>query len=173
MAREMGRHYNERRDLEKQYNKNRTVNEKAKDRIRELHPEISDPRGHDILKYKLWEEQNGRCAYSLISISMEDLFDPGTAEVDHIIPYSRCFDDSNANKVLVLKRENQNKGNRTPFEWFGSDEKRWKEFTSFVTTLKIRKKKKDHLLKQNFDEEQADQFKSRHLNDTRYITKIG
>lgn len=172
MARDMGRRYRDRRELERLYNKNRQVNENAKSRIRELHPEISDPRGHDILKYKLWEEQNGRCAYSLRSISMEDLFDPGTAEVDHIIPYSRCFDDSNANKVLVLKKENQNKGNRTPFEWFGNDEKRWEEFKSYVTTLKVRRKKKDHLLKENFDEDQAEQFKSRHLNDTRYITRF-
>lgn len=171
MAREMGRPYNERRDLEKQYSKNRTVNENAKKRIRELHPEISDPRGHDILKYKLWEEQNGRCAYSLKPIKVDYLFGPGTAEVDHIIPYSRCFDDSNANKVLVLSKENQNKGDRTPFEWFGNDEKRWEEFTSYVTTLKVRRKKKDHLLKKNFDEDQAEQFKSRHLNDTRYITR--
>lgn len=104
MAREMGRHYNERREIEKQYNKNRTINEKAKSRIQELHPEISDPRGHDILKYKLWEEQDGRCAYSLYPIPMEHLFDYGFAEVDHIIPYSRSFDDSNANKVLVLTK---------------------------------------------------------------------
>lgn len=172
MAREMGRHYNERREIEKQYNKNRTINEKAKSRIQELHPEIGDPRGHDILKYKLWEEQDGRCPYSLKSIPIERLFDYGFAEVDHIIPYSRSFDDSNANKVLVLAKENQNKQNRTPYEWFGSDTVRWDQFISYVNSLKVRKKKKDLLLKQNFDDEQAEQFKSRHLNDTRYITRF-
>lgn len=172
LAREMGRPYNERRDLEKQYNKNRLINENAKKQIRELHPAISDPRGHDILKYKLWQEQNGRCAYSMKAIEMNHLFDPGYAEVDHIIPYSRSFDDSNANKVLVLKTENQNKQNRTPFEWFGHHETKWQEFTSYVTTLKVSKKKKDLLLKTNFDDEQAEAFKSRHLNDTRYITRF-
>lgn len=172
LAREMGRHYNERRELEKQYNNNRKINDNAKKRIRELHPEISDPRGHDILKYKLWEEQNGRCAYSINPIKMEELFDPGVAEVDHIIPYSRSFDDSNANKVLVLKSENQNKKNRTPFEWFGGDTNRWEKFTSYINTLKVRKKKKDLLLKKNFNDEQAEQFKARHLNDTRYITRF-
>ncbi|RDW17502.1 type II CRISPR RNA-guided endonuclease Cas9 [Oceanobacillus arenosus] len=172
LARDMGRHYTERREIEKQYNKNRLVNEKAKDRIQELHPEFSDPRGHDILKYKLWEEQDGRCAYSLKPIPMDDLFNPGYAEVDHIIPYSRSFDDSNANKVLVLSKENQNKKNRTPYEWFGRDVVRWDKYTSYVNTLKVRKKKKDLLLKQNFDEEQAETFKSRHLNDTRYITRF-
>jgi CRISPR-associated endonuclease Csn1 len=172
LAREMGRPYNERRDIEKLYNKNRTINENAKNQIRELHPAISDPRGHDILKYKLWQEQNGRCAYSHNPISVERLFDPGYVEVDHIIPYSRSFDDSNANKVLVLKTENQNKQNRTPFEWFGHDESKWQAFTSSVMTLKVSKKKKDLLLKMNFDDEQAENFKSRHLNDTRYITRF-
>ncbi|MBT2214690.1 type II CRISPR RNA-guided endonuclease Cas9 [Virgibacillus dakarensis] len=172
LAREMGRHYKERKDIEKQYNNNRKINDKAKSRIQELHPEISDPRGHDILKYKLWDEQNGKCAYSLKPIPMEHLFDYGFAEVDHIIPYSRSFDDSNANKVLVLSKENQNKKNRTPFEWFGSDEVRWEQYISYVNSLKVRKKKKDLLLKQNFDEDQAEQFKSRHLNDTRYITRF-
>ncbi|MFD1067992.1 type II CRISPR RNA-guided endonuclease Cas9 [Oceanobacillus locisalsi] len=173
LAREMGRHYKDRRDLEKQYNKNRTVNEKAKDRIQELHPEISSPRGHDILKYKLWEEQDGKCAYSIKPISMDQLFQHGEAEVDHIIPYSRSFDDSNANKVLVLSKENQNKQNKTPYEWFGrSDARRWEQYISYVNSLKIRKKKKDLLLKQNLDEEQEDNFKSRHLNDTRYITRF-
>lgn len=172
LAREMGRHYKDRRELEKQYNKNRSINEKAKDRILELHPEISSPRGHDILKYKLWEEQDGKCAYSLDPIKIDELFDYGVAEVDHIIPYSRSFDDSNANKVLVLSKENQNKQNRTPFEWFGSDTHRWEQYISYVNSLKIRKKKKDLLLKKNFDHEQAEEFKSGHLNDTRYITRF-
>ncbi|WP_231784117.1 type II CRISPR RNA-guided endonuclease Cas9 [Lentibacillus sp. JNUCC-1] len=172
MARDMGRHYTERREIEKQFNKNRQVNDKAKERIQELHPQLSDPRGHDILKFKLWEEQNGCCAYSMKSITMDHLLDPGYTEVDHIIPYSRSFDDSNANKVLVLTSENQNKRNQTPYEWFGNDVVKWDEFTSYVNTLKVRKKKKNLLLKKNFDEDEAEQFKSRHLNDTRYITRF-
>lgn len=171
LAREMGRHYNERREIEKQYNKNRSINEQAKKLIREIQPAMSEPRGHDILKYKLWQEQDGRCAYSIDKIQAARLLETGYVEVDHVIPYSRSFDDSNANKVLVLKAENQNKQNRTPFEWFGHDEQRWQKYCSFVTTLKVGKKKKDLLLKQNLDEEQAEQFKSRHLNDTRYITR--
>lgn len=171
LAREMGRPYAERKKLSKDYNTNRTLNEKARKKIRELHPSISDPRGHDILKYKLWEEQNGRCPYSLESITIERLFEPGYAEVDHIIPYSRSFDDSNQNKVLVLGRENQNKQNRTPYEWFGHDKTKWEQFTSYVSSLKVGRKKKGLLLKINFDDEQEDAFRTRQLNDTRYITR--
>ena len=103
---------------------------------------------------------------------MEKLFTVGYAEVDHIIPYSRSFDDSNNNKVLVLGKENQNKQNRTPYEWFGSDEARWSNFELYVNALKVRPKKKNLLLKMNFDEAQAEEFKARHLNDTRYITRF-
>lgn len=172
LAREMGRPYAERRDLEKQYNKNRTLNDEARAQIRELLPEISAPRGHDILKYKLWQQQDGRCAYSLRPIPLDELFKPGYAEVDHIIPYSRSFDDSNANKVLVLSEMNQNKRNKTPYEWFGRDEHRWNQFVSYVKTLKVSKKKKDLLLKEDLDGEQEETFKSRHLNDTRYMTRF-
>ncbi|WP_262393545.1 type II CRISPR RNA-guided endonuclease Cas9 [Sporolactobacillus inulinus] len=173
LAREMGRPYSERRDLETQYNHNRTVNDQAKEHIQELFPAMSAPRGHDILKYKLWQQQQGQCAYSLESIPAERVFEPGYAEVDHIIPYSRSFDDSNSNKVLVLSRMNQEKKNRTPYEWFGGDEHRWQKFETYVTTLKkVDKKKKSLLTKKNVDEEQEETFKSRHLNDTRYITRF-
>ncbi|CAM3260988.1 type II CRISPR RNA-guided endonuclease Cas9 [Sporolactobacillus spathodeae] len=172
LAREMGRPYNERRDLEKQYNKNRTVNDQAKVNIQELFPAVSDPRGHDILKFKLWQQQDGKCAYSLEPIPAENIFEPGYAEVDHIIPYSRSFDDSNSNKVLVLSKMNQAKKDRTPFEWFGGDEHRWKQFESYVNALKVNRKKKSLLTKKNMDNEEEETFKSRHLNDTRYITRF-
>lgn len=172
LAREMGRPYAERRKVEKDYNANRLVNDKARARIRELHPNISEPRGHDILKYKLWEEQNGKCPYSLKPITIDRLFEPGYAEVDHIIPYSRSFDDSNQNKVLVLGKENQNKQNRTPYEWFGHNEKKWEQFISYVSSLKVGRKKKGLLLKMNFDNEEENAFRERQLNDTRYITRF-
>ncbi|BBN98184.1 type II CRISPR RNA-guided endonuclease Cas9 [Sporolactobacillus terrae] len=171
LAREMGRPYSERRDLEKQYNKNRTNNDQVKEHIQELYPAMSAPRGHDILKFKLWQQQQGKCAYSLEKIPADEVFETGYVEVDHIIPYSRSFDDSNSNKVLVLSRMNQEKKNRTPFEWFGEDEHRWQRFESYVNTLKVDKKKKSLLTKKDVDEEQEATFKSRHLNDTRYITR--
>lgn len=172
LASEMGRPYNERRELEKAYKKNREINKQDRKHILELHPEFSEPRGHDILKYKLWQEQNGLCAYSIQPITLERLFEPGYVEVDHIIPYSRSFDDSNSNKVLVFAKENRNKQDRTPYEWFGHNEAKWESFTSFVKTLTVNKKKKDLLLKMNFDDEQAESFRLRHVNDKRHFTSF-
>ena len=55
--------------------------------------------------------------YSLRQMSLEKLFSPNYAEVDHIVPYSKSFDDSRKNKVLVLTEENRNKGNRLPLQY--------------------------------------------------------
>ncbi|WP_217587307.1 type II CRISPR RNA-guided endonuclease Cas9 [Lentibacillus saliphilus] len=170
LGREMGRRYPERRDLEKQYNRNRQLNDSAKETIRKLRPQNGVLRGHDILKFKLWEEQKGRCAYSNNFISVDQLFEAGYAEVDHIIPYSRSFDDSTANKVLVLAEENQNKGQKTPYEWFGSDAQKWDAYTTYVHTLKVHKKKKNLLLNKHFDQGETERFKARNINDSRYIT---
>ncbi|GAB2536069.1 type II CRISPR RNA-guided endonuclease Cas9 [Gracilibacillus alcaliphilus] len=171
LAREMGRNHQERKNIEKEFNKNRTINEKAKQKISELFPEKSEIKGHDILKVKLWEEQQGCCIYSRKSIPFEKLLEPGYVQVDHIIPYSRSFNDSNHNKVLVLSDQNQGKKNKTPFEWFGFDERRWNDFANFVDSLNMNKKKKQNLKNKSFTRNEKE-FRDRHLNDTRYITRF-
>ena len=49
--------------------------------------------------------------YSLAAeaIPAERLFEENYVQVDHIIPFSRCFNDGYDNKVLVLTDENQRK----------------------------------------------------------------
>lgn len=46
-------------------------------------------------------------------------------KIDHIYPYSRSFDDSYMNKVLVFTKQNQEKLNKTPFKAFGNDSAKW------------------------------------------------
>ena len=63
----------------------------------------------------------------------------GYIEIDHALPFSRTWDDSFNNKVLVLGSENQNKGNQTPYEYFnGKDNSReWQEFKARVETSRF------------------------------------
>lgn len=61
-----------------------------------------EPTGSEVLKYRLWQQQRGECAYTQKQILLDNLFSPGYCEIDHIIPFSRCFDDSLSNKVLVM-----------------------------------------------------------------------
>jgi CRISPR-associated endonuclease Csn1 len=98
-------------------------------------------------------------------------------EIDHILPRSRSHDNSYENKILVHKRCNQNKKNSTPFEFseIGNGDATspgWQRFTATLSTIKgIRKQKRRNLLNTTFAEDEA-KFASRHLNDTRYISRL-
>lgn len=91
--------------------------------------------------------------------------------MDHIIPYSRCFDDSYQNKVLVLASENRQKGNRLPYEYFGQDEARWHGYEVRVENLIHNYRKRQKLLKRRLTEEESTGFIDRNLKDTQYITR--
>jgi len=86
--------------------------------------------GKNILKYRLYQQQNGKCIYSGQALDLRQL---DSYEVDHILPYSRSLDNGFNNKVLCLKSENQAKRNRTPYEYFKQSGK-WEEFKTIVWT---------------------------------------
>jgi CRISPR-associated endonuclease Csn1 len=134
-----------------------------------------EPTGKELLKFRLYKEQLGRCIYSGESLEPKRLLETGYTEVDHVLPYSRSLDDSLNNKVLCLGRENQKKGNKTPFEYFGSDRENeaWQAFEGRVRGLKtLRRAKRDRLLKRNFDENSENAFKERNKSDTSYISRF-
>src|SRR3546814_16049283 len=55
-------------------------------------------------------------------------------EIEHIIPYSRSFDDSAANKVVAHRSCNREKRNMTPWEAWGHTE-RWAIIAEQVSRL--------------------------------------
>lgn len=169
LAREMAKNFKDRGSLEKEMTDRFNQNEKIKKRIQEIWKKT--PTGQDIIKYRLWEEQQGICLYSGKTIPPNELFEAGY-DIDHILPYSITFDDSLRNKVLVTSQENRQKGNRIPYEYFGHDEKRWKEFEARVACYVKDYRKQQKLLKKVFTQEEREQFKERNLNDTKYITTV-
>jgi CRISPR-associated endonuclease Csn1 len=172
LARDLSHSFDERKKMQKDQMENRKKNETA---IRQLmeYGLTKNPTGLDIVKFKLWSEQQGRCMYSLEPIELERLLEPGYTEVDHILPYSRSLDDSYANKVLVLTRENRQKGNRIPAEYLGIGTERWNKYETFVlTNHQFSKKKKQNLLRLHYKETEEKEFKERNLNDTRYISRF-
>lgn len=169
LAREMSKNFEDRKSLERQMKDRQADNDKAKKAIQELG--ILNPKGQDILKYRLWKDQNEICLYSGKHIPRNKLF-TGEYDIDHILPYSITFDDSYRNKVLVTAEENRQKGNRIPYEYFGSDLEKWRKFEGLVGSYVRDYRKQQNLLKQNFTEEERKQFKERNLNDTKYITRV-
>lgn len=169
-ASELAKSYDKRRQIEDNQKDNQATNQKIVDILKnEYH--IVTPNYLQITKYKLYLEQDGKCLYSNQPIDLDRLFtDEHYCEIDHIIPKSRCGNDSLINKALVFNRENQEKRNQTPFEAWGGDTERWQQFkTNVQANLKIHPRKKLRLLAEVPPKED---WNSRALNDTRYITRF-
>ena len=169
LARELAKSYDERRKIEKNNNANRQRNDEIMDELRKEF-KFANPKGEDLIKLKLWNEQNGKCIYSDEPIIREKLFEPGYAEIDHIIPYSISFDDTMNNKVLVKAKENRDKSNRLPLQYMTG--KKADDFRVRVNNSALSKKKKKNLLKEQLTEDDTKNFKARNLQDTQYISKF-
>lgn len=172
-TRDIKNSHEDRNKIKKEQDKFRDTKEEAKVHAMELLGK--EPSAKELLKFKLWKEQNGECVYSGEKIRPEHLMDDLATQVDHILPYSRSLDDSQNNKVLCFTKENQNKGNKTPFEYFGADKESaiWQNFVGRVEGLKnLKYVKKERLKKTNFDESSENAFKDRNKNDTSYISKF-
>lgn len=165
LARELSKDFNERLDIEKKSKENHANNERLLECIRDEY-EINNPTGQDLLKFKLWKEQDGICPYSQKPIKIEHLFEGGYADIDHIVPYSISFDDSYNNKVLTLSEENRQKGNKLPMQYLEGKAK--ENFIVWVNTSVRSQKKKKNLLLEKVNDDNA--FKARNLSDTAYLS---
>lgn len=175
MARDLSRPYDERMKIEKAQEERRKQNERDKAAFAAEYGVAAKSR--EFEKLQLYREQQGKCVYSMKPLDLHRvIFDPGYAEVDHALPYSRSFDDSKNNKVLVLSEENRNKGNRTPYEYLMALDpsgERWRNFVAFIEANKnIRTPKRQRLLRKDFSGKAAEEFRERNLNDTRYICRF-
>lgn len=168
LARDMSMTKDERDKLKKENDARAAKNEAIRENIAKLN---AMPNSTNVLKYKLYEEQDHKCAYSMETLDINQLFEDGYYEIDHIIPYSRSFDDSFNNKVLVLKRENQNKRNSTPVEYFERIGRDYDEVLAFWKAVyqKRNRKKLEFLQKKEVNESE---WKNRALNDTRYASRM-
>lgn len=177
MARDLSRPFDERSKIKKEQDEYQARNQRDREQFIELfgHP----PKGLEFEKWRLYREQNGQCVYSQKPLApsgnVAEIFFEGSTEIDHALPYSRSFDDSKNNKVLVLTRENRDKGNRTPYEYLGGTEnsERWQRYVAFVEANKAyRLAKRTRLLRKDFGTKEAEEFRERNLNDTRYICRF-
>ena len=170
MARQMKQGKKARDKVSKQNRDRQDARRAARDRVAELggNPESRS----DVLRVLLWEEQGHLCAYSGRPISQAHLFNAST-ELDHILPRWRSADDSQMNKVLVFAAQNQEKGDKTPAEWLGSESEKFHELverargrcqSGAMPWAKLKR-----LQAETVD---ADGFTSRQLNDTSYIARL-
>lgn len=174
VARDLALDRSERNKLTKmqldRYEDNVKIKNYLVDTFPQIFPSIERISGSDLLKYKLWIEQNECCAYSQTKISIMDLFDRNIVQIDHILPYSRTYNDNYLNKTLVFSKSNQDKRNMTPYEWMGHSEN-WKKFENYINNLNISQAKKDNYLLVDLTIDMQRAMRNQNLNDTKYIAR--
>lgn len=170
LTREIKKSHKDRKSIKEGQEKYQQIKQGVVENFKELF--TREPKGNELLKFRLWKEQDQRCIYSGEHIdSKKFIEDVNYAQIDHILPFSRSLEDNINNKVLCLAKENQNKKDQTPYEYFKNSNKDWHYFEEFVKNCKnIKKPKRQRLLKKNFDENSQKEFKERNLNDTAFAT---
>ncbi len=140
-------------------------------------PKLSEnPTATEIEKYLLWGEQNHISPYTGRVIPLSKLF-TNEYQVEHILPKSRFFDDSFANKTICEASVNEYKDQRTAFEFIselggttvpGSNIKilTMDEFKQHINKT-FKGKKKNYFLRQTI----PDNHINRQINETRYINR--
>lgn len=175
-----GKYIEGRDDIKARQEENRNERDAVRKNFIETHS-ISAPSARQILKERLYHEQQCKCVYTLESLDLRSIVeDENYAQIDHIWPRSRTFDNSMENLVLVHARANQDKGNRIPYDFVKADGKfgrnegeraeHWRRVMAHVLGCKgISGNKQKRLLATELD---VDEFSARNLVDTRYSTRL-
>ena len=169
LGRDLKRNKEQRLEVRRRQKDNERRNDEAVAELRKLNVR---PSHETILKYKLWLECQRTCPYTGREIGAEDLFSH-RVEIEHIIPWSRSLNDSFNNKTLCFADENARKGKRTPYEYY-TEVGNWEEVKA--RALRLFHSSPDHpnryrKFKQFVTKELPDDFISRQLNDTRYMSR--
>ena len=171
LARELKNNNEQRSEMTKQINKSTAEHDKIRQLLR---TEFGIPRvtRNDIIRYKLWKETEGISIYTGKTIEASKLFTK-EYDIEHIIPKSRLFDDSFANKTICERQLNIDKSNKTAYS-FLKEKLSAEEFDQFEKRVKslfgkISRTKQNKLLMA--DNEIPEGFIDRQLRETQYIAK--
>lgn len=176
MARDLKLTKKQKEAVMKQQNLNKKANEMAEAFYRE-HFNLENISGTDKLKYRLWWEAGERCPFTGRPIPATSLLDDGAVDIEHIIPYSRCFDDSYMNKTICDAKFNREvKKNRAPGEIYDRESPQFFELIERVKGLPGAKRRRFEMSRdeiehpENYSKNKNDWI-GRMLSDTRYICR--
>ncbi|HRK00732.1 MAG TPA: type II CRISPR RNA-guided endonuclease Cas9 [Ignavibacteria bacterium] len=140
-------------------------------RIEDYPKQSKEPTIEEINKLRIWEEQKCISPYTLKPIPLSKLFsDKRLYDIDHIIPKSRFFDDSLTNQVVCETNINEEKGNRTAWEYISQQNSKFEicSVESFImhTNRNFHGRKKRNLLIENIPANIVE----RQIKDTQYLS---
>ena len=172
LARELKQNREQKKAAERQQKEGRERN----DHFRKKLEQAGIPATPDMqFKLRLWEEQGPPhdrvCPYTGTVLSFNMVASEET-EIDHILPFSRTWDDSPSNKVVCTVGANRNKGDQSPYEAFGHNPPGYDYQAILGRAAGFRANKR-----WRFQPDAMDQFKDeggflgRQLNETRYLSR--
>jgi CRISPR-associated endonuclease Csn1 len=176
LARELKQSRDERNETFKNLNQREKENKQIIERLQEYG--IRATR-NNIIKWRLFEEISGddkkinaTCIYCGKAFGITDALTGNNVDVEHIIPKSLLFDDSQSNKTLSHRACNEEKGDKTAFDYMkGKGEEEFKKYIERVNDLYkkkiIGKAKRDKLLTPA--NKIPKDFIERQLRETQYI----
>ncbi|OAV67856.1 hypothetical protein Barb4_02301 [Bacteroidales bacterium Barb4] len=176
LARELKQNKEERNKTDKDMSKRQRENGEISKRLAEYGLRATR---NNIIKWRLYEEidnqdkkLNAICVYCGQPISLTEAIKGNEVDVEHIIPKSKLFDDSQSNKTLAHRRCNSTKGDMTAYDFM--ENKPAQVFNAYIERVNmlydnkiIRKVKRDKLLMP--ESKIPDNFIDRQLRESQYI----
>ena len=181
LARDLAKSKKDRDKIGAQQKDNRARRESRRTDLLEMLNGQEPKDGLDLKLQLLDEQANSWCPYTLTELNRNCVInDPNYAQIDHIWPRSKTWDNSMSNKILVHARANQNKGDRIPYQHILNDkefgntteerETHWRRVEKYIAGCHgMSDKKQQRVLAKILD---ADEFLARNLVDTRYATRL-
>ncbi len=161
-------------ELEKRQKDNQDANDRRRKRLAEEFGQFDNYANRMRLRlYEDLEALGKRCVYTGQQIGTHNLF-TSEVEIEHILPFSRTFDDGYSNKTLSMRQANRDKKNQTPHEAFGHspDGYDWDEISKRAAELPKNKSWRFAPDAMARFEEFEGGFLARQLTDTQYISRL-
>ena len=178
LARELKQSKEERNETDKAMNKRQRENEAIEKQLAEYG--LRSTR-NNIIKWRLYQEidnddkkLNAICIYCGQPISLTEALRGNDVDVEHIIPKSKLFDDSQSNKTLAHRRCNKDKNDLTAYDFMKTKpDAVFNEYVERVNNLFVNhligKSKRDKLLMT--ESKIPNNFIDRQLRESQYIAK--
>ena len=171
IARELKMNKKDKKNLEDEQKEDKKIVEEAIKEITENNVMNKENiKKDDIYKYRIWRRMasdplNRRCPFCGKQISITNLFS-SDSHIEHLLPFSRSYDDSINNKVIACDSCNNTKGNKTPFEAFGHTQQ-WDDIVSRSLLLpkKMQWRFKENAMAINMDNLNKEFYKDKYFGN--------
>ncbi|WP_084694583.1 type II CRISPR RNA-guided endonuclease Cas9 [Chryseobacterium vrystaatense] len=197
LARALKQSKDERNETDLQNSKNKKLNEEIGKRLAELGLPVTK---RYVQKYKFIfpslsknlkdAHVNNQCIYCGETFNLTEALSGDAYDVDHIVPKTLLFDDSQTNKVLVHRKCNSTKTNQTAYDYIatkGDEQVRvyservddWfkRGIISYSKMQRLKVSHKEYLERKKLGKETEtdkklwENFIDRQLKDTQYISR--